>query len=353
MYTFLFLGFIVLLLSFLNKYKNAEYGLLFSFVLIFIFSAIRYNFGNDYQSYLEIFNEINTNINLSISGYSRYEFGWVLLNIFFGKISFEGLIIFTSLINCIFYFLFIKKYVSTNYYLFSIFLFYFDSNIFLIGLSAIRQSIAIIFILISINRIFYKYYLQFLISFFFAINFHFSSLILFPVIVIFHLFNNKISIKHVAIILSFFAATFIFKDELKDHFFAINLLFFENRYGAIDSDNSMSFLNFFAYLVVLFFLFISHNKLDKQFQYFCKLLIFAIIIIPIDFILPLTGRLTFYFFPLTIILFPQILKSMNNSFYKISFTFTVICITTIRVINFFTSDTYSIGFGNYKTIFYH
>ena len=118
MYIFLFIGFIVLLLSFLNKYKNAEYGLLFSFVLIFIFSAIRYNFGNDYQSYLEIFNEINSNINLSILGYSRYEFGWVILNIIFNKISFEGLIIFISLINCLFYFYLIKKYVSTSFYFF-------------------------------------------------------------------------------------------------------------------------------------------------------------------------------------------------------------------------------------------
>ncbi len=353
MLLYLFLGIVVCLFAYLNKYKGAESGLLISFFTIFIFSAIRYDFGNDYQSYLEIYRDITSNLKSSLSGYSRYEFGWVLLNIIFCKTSFESIIFFTSLVNSIFFYNYIKKYVSPNYYLLAIIIYYFDANIFLISLSAIRQSISILLILISIDYLNSKKIVLFIIAFIAAINFHFSSLILLPILVFFNWSNNRINLKYIVFFLVIFFSFFLLKDILKEYLIVVTVLFFENRYGTLESDASMNILNFIAYLTILIFMFISHNKLDKRFQYFSKLLMFGIVIIPIDFILPLAGRLSYYFLTLSVIVFPKIFAVLNNLFLKYLFLLIIVLILIIRLFNFFTSDTYSIGYGTYKTIFYH
>ena len=240
-----------------------------------------------------------------------------------------------------------------QFYFLAIIIYYFDPNIFLINLSAIRQSVAIIFVLISIEFLLSNKYIYFLIAIIAAINFHFSSLILLPVIIGFKLFNGKLNIKYISVFLLIYFTAFILKDILKEYLLFVTVLFFENRYGTLESEASMSLLNFLAYLIILFFLFISHDKLENKYQLYAKLLIFAIVIIPIDFILPLAGRLTYYFLTLSIIVFPKIYRTINNYTLKYVFLFTILSIITIRLINFFNSETYSIGFGNYKTIFYH
>lgn len=45
------LGIITVILAYLAKYKNVQLGLKTSFILILIFLALRYNFGNDYKKY--------------------------------------------------------------------------------------------------------------------------------------------------------------------------------------------------------------------------------------------------------------------------------------------------------------
>jgi transmembrane protein EpsG len=353
MYSFLVLGFFVLLFSFLNKYKNGEWGLLVSFFLIFIFSAFRYNFGNDYFSYLEIYNEINTNVKNSLSGYSRYEYGWVIINILLCKSSFQSIIILTSLFICISYYFLIKKYVPSKFYFFAVFIFYFDPTIFLVGLSAIRQSIAIVFLIFSIDKLVYKKYFQAFLFSFLAFNFHYSSLILIPLLFLINYFNNSVNLKWIIVYLSIYFSLYLYKDFLKEYLELINLFFFENRYSSIESDLSMNFSNFIAYLIIIFFLIYSHNKLNDTNRLFVKLTLVGILIIPIDFILPLTGRLTYYFLTLSIFVFPSICSVFKSPVYKFIWSLIIVIVLLVRQFNFFNSETYSIGYSSYDIFIRH
>jgi len=94
------LGIFAVSFAFLAKYKNFRYGLEISFFLIFLFLALRYNFGNDYQSYFRCFNEItnSSKIDLNYMQYGRViEPGWIILCWLFKPFGFYWLIAFHSL----------------------------------------------------------------------------------------------------------------------------------------------------------------------------------------------------------------------------------------------------------------
>jgi transmembrane protein EpsG len=352
LYTYLILGLIVIFLSFLNRYKNGEDGLALSFFLIFLFSALRYNFGNDYFSYLLIYNEINQDISYSLSGASRHELGWVIINIIFGKLSFEALIFFTSFINCVLFYFFIKKNVTKKLFYFALIIYYFDTNFFLINLSAIRQSIAILLVLSSLEYLAKKKHIKFLITFILALNFHNSALVLFPVVIFFYNFNGLLTPIYVTLFSSIYFTTYLLKNYLQQYVLILTNFFFANRYSTEYSDSDMSIVNFISYLVLLIFLFYYHNKFEKKYQFYLKLLIFGIVIIPVDFIIPLTARITYYFMTLSIIVFPKLLSLITDYKIKIMFLILIFSVMIIRLINFFNSDTYSVAFGDYHTIFF-
>lgn len=337
----------------LSSLKNGKSLLFFAFFIIFIFSALRFNYGNDYLSYLDIYREINSSVLSSLNGETRYEFGWVLLNIICKYFPFQSIIFIVSFINCFAFYKLIVKYVDPAYYVFALFIYLADANIFLINLSAMRQSIAIIFVLRAIDLLSDKKYIYFLVYYLLAINFHTSSLTLLPVIIFFFLLNTRINYFYILFFLSIYITAFIFKDYLKQYVVLITTFFFDNRYPLVDSDSNMSFVNFFSYLILLFFLFYYHNRLDSKFQFFAKLLMFAIVIIPIDFILPLAGRMTYYFLTLSIIIFPRLASVIKNQFLKVTFILFTTLIISVRLFNFFTSETYSESYKNYKTIIFH
>ena len=76
------LGIFSVLSAFLARYTNTRWGLKLSFILIFLFLALRYNFGNDYDNYLNVFNEIKqyNDVNSLYLMMLRFEPAWLFLN---------------------------------------------------------------------------------------------------------------------------------------------------------------------------------------------------------------------------------------------------------------------------------
>ena len=65
-YTVAVIGIIAMLLSQLDR-GRFKYGLESAWLVIFAFLALRYNFGNDYQSYYTVFNEIVSQTQFSVA----------------------------------------------------------------------------------------------------------------------------------------------------------------------------------------------------------------------------------------------------------------------------------------------
>lgn len=173
------IGAIVVFFAFLQDKNKFSHGLKISFLILTLFLGLRYNFGNDYQSYLNGFNEINRYSYISFFD-TRFYFdpGWVFICKLFNPFGFFSLIFFLSIVNCVVYYKVIKRYVPQGFYWLAVFLYFFTPGFMLVHLSAIRQSISILIFLFIVKYIYMRKPLFYFTGILIASFFHQSALIL-------------------------------------------------------------------------------------------------------------------------------------------------------------------------------
>jgi hypothetical protein len=153
MQTIIILNVFVIILSYFSRYKNSKFVLQLVFFIIFLFTALRYNYGTDYTVYYKIFNFVHSFSDIFSKDpvVSNVEKGWLFLCYLFKPVGFFGMIIFVSAFICYTYYSLIKKYVNVNYYWLAVLIYVFFFDIMLIQFSAIRQAVAISIFLFSIR----------------------------------------------------------------------------------------------------------------------------------------------------------------------------------------------------------
>lgn len=128
--------------SWLASIRRFRYGLFVSFFILGIFSALRYDFGTDYLTYIADF-EYNESITFSTIIFDlefTKEQGWAFFMKCFsplGYIVFFGLL---SVFICNTYYRLIKRYVPREYYWFATSIYVFNFNLFILQQSMIGQS---------------------------------------------------------------------------------------------------------------------------------------------------------------------------------------------------------------------
>lgn len=353
MITYFIVGIIALFFSYLSKcYKN-DIGLLVSFILIFFFLAFRFNYGNDYSHYNHLFYDINANFVAYLKGDYRVEFGWVILNKIFYPFGFFTMIFSLALFYCIVYYNFIKKFVKSENYWFAIIIFYFNSNYLLVQLSAMRQTLAIILFIYSLNYIINKKYLKSILFIFLAFSFHNSAVIIYPIVLISLFLNFKINIVKIVIIEIVFISFFVIGELLKSQLIDFMSFIFENRYlNYLDWEiEKPSLINIFVYSTLLIIVLKFYNRMDFKFKILNKLFVFGILFLPLGFIIPISGRMAYYFLPLSIVIYPKIFELIKSKLIKNVFVLSVIIVLIIRLYTFFNSDIYGPYFSEYSSIF--
>lgn len=161
--------------------SNKEYRikLLICLSLVFFLGAFRYAWM-DYTAYEANFNVIKGFTKIGNIPEMRIEYGYVLLNYLCP--SFRFLIIATTLLVCIAYYLFFVNFIPYEHRLVAITLLFLCGNdtVFFM-FSGIRNSIAICILLISLPYIINGNYLKFGCVTILAFLFHQSSIIIFPI----------------------------------------------------------------------------------------------------------------------------------------------------------------------------
>lgn len=142
MLEFLVLLFLSTTFAYFSKLRF-KYGLEIAFILITIFAAIRYNFGNDYVHYLDGFNFYTSHHDLDSVSDLRTEIGWFYLIFIFKDWGFPWLIAVLSIVEQLIMYYFIKKYVDKDVYWIAVFTYLISTGLFLTNLSMIRQAAAI------------------------------------------------------------------------------------------------------------------------------------------------------------------------------------------------------------------
>lgn len=145
------LGIILVLITYLfrNNYRNSKVAFLFAFVSLFIFAAIRYEFGPDYFSYREQFEQLKgLGYDRYIYSFTHFEKGFVVFFDLFNS-YFMFIIVHSFIWLGIFYWLF-KNNVSYKYLYVVILMLFIERNIGLLNYVAMRSTIANCFFFVGL-----------------------------------------------------------------------------------------------------------------------------------------------------------------------------------------------------------
>jgi len=274
----------------------------------------------------------------------------MFINWLFRPLGFFAMTAVLALINCVIYYRFIIKYLPVRYYWLAIFFYIFNPYFMLVHSSAMRQSVAVMLFVFSLDYLYKKDAIRYFLCIGLASLFHFTALILLPVYLLtFINFNNhKV---YSALVFSTFVSLFIFGKSLTPYMYQF-VSFFSEKYEVYEDAgvvNSGFGLIFFSALLILILYF---EKLqNREIALIFKMAVIGFLIMPLAMIIQMIARLGMYFAPATIIAYPIILMNLKRPVSKTIYLIILILFTSYQFFQFFYSDTYKDYFGTYQTVF--
>jgi len=365
------------MLTFLSQGRQNGLGLKAAFSIVFVFLALRYDYGNDYMGYLIEFEHFGLFYERKAVEVSEmwWEPGWVLLNILFQPFGFYTLVIVTSLLTCVVMYRFVRNFVPAPYQWLAIFLYVFDPYLLLVSASAMRQNMAILVFLVGVEFLCKKRFLGYFLLVAAAWSFHKSSLVLVPIALLAFV-NIKINKFFAVLCLLTYVSLFVYGEFVFAFITSMSGVLFE-KYAESYSHGGGASINLgigLAYSTVLFmsvlyFAGVEFNRdevadgervLSKQAGLFAsqaarrllfKLAIVSFMFTPLAFQLAMVSRINMYFTPVMIAVYPIILFTTKNALYRLMFLGSLIPFTLYRFVSFFRSEVWQAKFGTYQTIF--
>lgn len=171
LYPLLILNFICTIIPLLMR--NKKRGLQISMSILFIFLALRYNFGNDYPAYNWLFNTSDFSGMID----ARIEYGYALLCLIFKPLGFFVLIIAWSAFYCFALYKTFRRYIPHQYYWIVIMSIISNADLVFFGASAIRQTLAFSCILLILPYLESKKPIRYALGVIIASLFHQSALV--------------------------------------------------------------------------------------------------------------------------------------------------------------------------------
>jgi hypothetical protein len=336
---------IVVYISSLSKSKESDYWLRYSFILIFLFLAFRYDFGNDYKNYLEYFNTFEY-IDLN----SRWELGWQLLCFLFKPLGFFVMTAFLAGINCFIYYRFIKDYVSPAYYWLAVFIYVFNPGFMLLHSSAMRQSVAIAIFLFSLGYLYKKQIVRYVLCVLLASMFHSSAIILLPLYILFVIDWQISKIKAIIIFIIF--VLFLISIQIFAPYLGEFIGTYFERYKDYQGGAELSSGLGFLYYIIIFIFVLIYSRFQKNHnELLFKIAIVSYYVIPLGFLIQLIGRVGMYMEPVMMAVIPIIFVCIKDKNVKSMFITSYIFMTLYSFYIFFNSEVWRDAFGIYHTIF--
>lgn len=300
-----------IIILFLNTLKNIDrekYILPFSFLLVFVYWAIRYDYGLDYWNYYRIFNG-----DLVLHrGWREGWFYWLIghFNYYYQVIIADSAVIIISLYHLV------KKYISAKYYWLFFLMFFCATSFHFNLISAMRSTLAACILYWAFDLFFItkKRWGYFLLMVFVATNIHTSAIVffIFPLI---YLVSKHLTGKTIFIILIIanILSTFYVK-----HLYLVGISFFDFAEDYEKYANSFSNTNIIGFVFKSVLLFPSffickyydNWKEDSYFRQLCTLtfLYLLLFFLGLDF----QGRFTVYLYPFFIITFAIIYHNLSR-----------------------------------------
>lgn len=355
----------VVFLGGLSSLGKLKHGLEYAFFFIIVFSAFRYNYGNDYPAYQSAFREIakipdlSSLLKLFDSPFGKYEgseMGWVLLNWFFKPIGFKGMIIFTSILTNVIYYKFIKTYVPQKWYWLALFTYIFNTSLFFVPLSMMRQSLGMALFVFAFKYISDRKVVISLLLILLAVCVHKSALVLLPFTLLGFLSN--LNGKYISIgFVSLFLLVLMNNDvasEVVNTALALEAFDSYDNYFDIMEEGKAFGLGFVASLLtyfvpVLFYLADSTHNSNSN-RLLALLAAVPFVIAPFTLVLGFLGRIGYYFSIFSIVAVPILYQWVRNNMLRYGLIALYIAYTLYSYQEFFAMSTWK-SFTHYQTIF--
>jgi hypothetical protein len=347
------------------KYKN---NYMFTFLIIFaiFFIGMRYKTGADWRGYIEMFErslKIDWNYSSSENGI-MIEYGYILLNKMI-KYLFNNYYVLQFMITC-FVFIIARKFILhySEFPFCSLFLFlifFFDGLL----MAQVRQSIAVVIIIISTKYIIQRKLFIFLILVFLASLFHISAICAFP------LYFLTIKINKVFLFgLVIFSSIFYFRQDLLFSIIKLFIPYMPNRLSSIASIylmnnnwNKLGQFNTGIYFLVKHLLLLSWVILAKinnnKEKLFYNAAVVGIIISMISTGMVIIDRLTDYYEIYAIFSYTTLFKDVNFKHMReliLVYSFSILLLFSYPLVNRFITtkkDDLTGRPSNYKYIPYY
>lgn len=351
-----FIGFSAIsiaLVSWKLKPKSLRFTLVF--LPIFIFLALRFNYGNDYRSYWLLFYEIaGMDWGDYDSNIIRVEFGWFLLNKLFSAFGYFEMIAFLALVNCYVYSRFIAKCVPDKFIWIAIFLYIFVPENMLIQASAMRQCLAITIFLFAFHYINDEQPFRYSITILTASLIHISALFLLPVYFIRYLDYSGVR-RLIPLFLLLYAGFFLYSGEiiptLLGGIFSDESSKFE-RYAIYDEQGSLgSGLGIVfnaAYLTLLLYYYDQQREVSRL---VFKMVIISIYLTPFIVEVSMIARFAYYFSLFSIAAIPIVSEGIKSFAIRWTFISIYLAYVVYNFYFFFKNPVWVTSYSVYQTIF--
>lgn len=332
-----------------SRYKNIRLSGLAFFILT-AFAALRYDYGNDYNSYKRMYEAVQSGVEDI-----NKEFLYVLLN----KItpSFYLLTAITAIFFVWVVYRMVNKHLIGVYQGMALLIFVINPYLFLMNLSAIRQCIAMCIFVIAIKYIYDRKIIKYLLLILLASLFHTSALVLLPV---YFFINDKPMSKLQTFILVVGMLLLLFEGSAVANLVEAGMVMLDNsayeQYLANDATNSLRA----TILTGIYFAYVAINLPNlKGYKLICgKLYLIGSFLGMLAIHLSSLTRIQMYFDVFSVVAIPAIIEFHINDDTKgwkklinlYLFPALILVIYILRYYTFFTNPLWA-RFTIYHTLF--
>lgn len=353
---------IALLLTYLESIGRLKHGMAIGFVIVTIVASLRFDYGNDYMSYFYKFREI-TSSHHSIRDFFATSFneqGWQILNLIFKPFGFFALVAFLTCINSIAYYRLIKEYVPDKWKVFALFIYLFSNSFFPMQLSMMRQALAMALLVLAVPMILKKQVWMPLLLLFLSATIHSSALMCVPVALILYFPFANGKLITLALVLLF--GLFILQRDLifnlmvetmdtSEVFEKYQTKYLEGtKYEVNTAMNIIGYVLFFI-PVIISILFIWDKKTDENAKKLSAITVLGSFIILTGQLIPMVGRLAWFFTIFSIAAFPLAYRSIPGRYIRMTLVALFVLVTLREYFGFFSAENWSESFGDFHTIF--
>lgn len=354
MYIVIFVNTLAVLFSYLSKYNKFSYGFELAFFCLILFYGVRYNYGNDYISYWQMFDEIASYRSFVLFDDSvRIEPGWILLNKIFSGCGFPFLVFFLTIFQFLSIYYFIKRFVPINKRYIALFIYLFSFDLMLLELSMMRQTIAIFLTMYAVVFLLNQKFIFFSIFALLAPMFHVSAWIITPAYIIL-LFRFKVATNFQLPFLLVVLFLFLSIDSLNEIFVSLitshlntYAVYLDRGAAELGSGLGLTF-NLIIMLCILF----TINRQSATIQFLYKWNLLAYIVLPFGFLIDLIARVGFYFSFCSFLIYPFWFSSLTPKYLR---QIVVSCCIFYILYSFWLSlnhDIYAPYYSDYQSILF-